>query len=219
MRIRTICLIDGFNFYHAIVRQHRNFACFKWCNYRRLAENFLETNDDLQRVIWFTASAYWDIGKVARHSALVKAQPEFGVEIVSGKFKKRTIHCPKCDKNYRPYKEKESDINLAISLVSNAYENSFDKALLITGDSDFVPAMKLVKSKFPAKQIGVIFADSPKNATELREGADFWRVITREHLVAAQLPDEIQLANGKTLNRPPEYRCHTPALFAPRHSD
>ena len=41
--------------------------------------------------------------------------------------------------------EKKIDIQIAIDMLSLAYENAYDTALLISGDGDFVPVVKKVK--------------------------------------------------------------------------
>ena len=41
--------------------------------------------------------------------------------------------------------EKKVDIRIAIDIVSLAYENAFDTAVLVSGDGDYVPIVKKVK--------------------------------------------------------------------------
>ncbi|MFX1392193.1 MAG: NYN domain-containing protein [Promethearchaeota archaeon] len=41
--------------------------------------------------------------------------------------------------------EKKIDIQIAINIISLAYENAYDTALLVSGDGDFVPVVKKVK--------------------------------------------------------------------------
>ena len=42
--------------------------------------------------------------------------------------------------------EKKIDIQIAIDMVSLAYENVYDKAILVSGDGDFLPVVKKIKS-------------------------------------------------------------------------
>jgi len=41
--------------------------------------------------------------------------------------------------------EKKVDIKIAIDIVSLAYENAYDTAVLVSGDGDFVPVVKKIK--------------------------------------------------------------------------
>jgi len=41
--------------------------------------------------------------------------------------------------------EKKVDIKIAVDIISLAYENAYDTAVLVSGDGDFVPVVKKVK--------------------------------------------------------------------------
>jgi len=41
--------------------------------------------------------------------------------------------------------EKKIDIKMAIDIISLAYENAYDKAVLVSGDGDFIPVVKKLK--------------------------------------------------------------------------
>ncbi len=41
--------------------------------------------------------------------------------------------------------EKKVDIQIAIDIISLAYENAYDTAVLVSGDGDFIPVVKKVK--------------------------------------------------------------------------
>ena len=45
------------------------------------------------------------------------------------------------------FEVKGDDIYLAVDLVSGAYENLYDTALIVSGDGDFVPAVKAIQKK------------------------------------------------------------------------
>lgn len=45
------------------------------------------------------------------------------------------------------YEAKEDDIQLAVDMVELAYNDSYDTAILVSSDGDFVPAIKAVKRK------------------------------------------------------------------------
>ena len=43
------------------------------------------------------------------------------------------------------YTVKGDDIQIAVDMVRLAYENAYDTAILVSGDGDFVPAIKAVQ--------------------------------------------------------------------------
>ncbi|MBS2121192.1 NYN domain-containing protein, partial [Salmonella enterica subsp. enterica serovar Typhimurium] len=52
--------------------------------------------------------------------------------------------------------EKESYVNLAISLVSCACNDEYDIAIIITADSDLCPPIKYVRERFPNKELWLV---------------------------------------------------------------
>lgn len=78
------------------------------------------------------------------------------------------------------YEEKETDVNVAVQMVAGAYENRYDTAVVISGDTDMVPAMKLVRSR--GKR--VIWCPFPEQegADDLRKLADTTFPLTEQFL-------------------------------------
>jgi uncharacterized LabA/DUF88 family protein len=200
---RVAVFIDGFNVYHAL-SDNPNYRRFKWLDYWKLAERYLLQNDRLVKVLFFTAYAYWTRDRVQRHRRLVKAQIERGVEVVFGKFRERQKYCNVCSNSYTGHEEKRTDVNIAVKLLQLAYRNDYDKAIIITGDSDIVPAIEAVRSTFPGKRVGVVVPIG-RRADEIKQAADFSILMTRDDLLGSLLPQRIQLRDGGVLTCPDEW--------------
>ena len=54
---------------------------------------------------------------------------------------------------YIRHEEKMADVNIANQLLLDAMEGKFDSAFLISGDSDLVPPIRTIKTRFPDKKI------------------------------------------------------------------
>jgi uncharacterized LabA/DUF88 family protein len=153
---RIIFLIDGFNLYHAL-DYRREYHKHKWINLVKLSQCFVtDKRDSLEAVYYFTTLATWDAGKVARHRLFIRAQAAQAVNVVYGEFKRKDRYCPLCRNHFRTVEEKQTDVNIAIYLFRLAVSDSYDKAIIISGDTDLTPAVKAVQATFPAKQIGVV---------------------------------------------------------------
>jgi len=61
------------------------------------------------------------------------------------------------------FEVKGDDVNLAVDLISGAYENLYDTAIIVSGDEDFVPAIKKVQ-KLGKKVINAYFKSSSSAA-------------------------------------------------------
>jgi len=77
----------------------------------------------------------------------------------------------------------------------------WDTALVISGDSDLIPAIEAIKKTFPAKQIGVVIPIS-RRAEELKQVADFHRKVKQKHLQTCQFDDTITIDQNTVLQRP-----------------
>lgn len=203
-KVRTVFFIDGFNVYHSLTHNPYYYK-FKWLNYKKLASLFVGAEDRVERILYFTAYAHWNQDKERRHRVLVKALQANGVEVVFGKFKPKDKTCSLCKGTYRTYEEKMTDVNIAVHLFRAAVKNEFDKAILITGDTDLVPVVRSIREMFPAKKIGVVFPIN-RAADELKQVADFHKKIKVYHLASSRFPDTICLANGTVIQCPATWR-------------
>jgi len=120
---------------------------------------------------------------------------ENGIKPIMGKFKEITRKCSICHKSYITHEEKRSDVNIALFLYSSAGKNEFDKAVIVSGDSDMIPAIEMVKAEYPEKKIGVMVPFGHM-AREIRNSADFQLKMKLEHLENSRLPKRIKTING-----------------------
>ena len=76
---------------------------------------------------------------------------------------------------------------MAVHLVNDACESTFDVALVISNDSDLAEAIRIARQK--GKAVGVANPDPTKQMNyKLYDVASFRRRIEGKHLKAAQMP-------------------------------
>ncbi|MFC1808327.1 NYN domain-containing protein [Candidatus Omnitrophota bacterium] len=204
---RILVLIDGFNLYHSIAdnKDHPELRKYKWLNLRKLVEPFVFRNkEEITRIVYFSAYAYWSREKVLRHQTYVSALRTISVEPIISPFKLVERECQICKKKYKTHEEKQTDVQIAINLFQEAIEDSYDKAIIISGDSDLIPAIKAVKSKFPLKEIKILFPPR-RRMVELTTVCDSSAKIKEKHLAAAQFPDTIRLGENARLDKPSKW--------------
>src|SRR4030042_554886 len=200
---KVIALVDGFNIYHSL-DENQSFRKYKWLNLRRLTELFIGKDEELGDVLYFSAYAFWEPDKVARHKIYINALMTANVTPILSEFKQKDRKCKECGKVYKSYEEKQTDVQIAINLFKVAIDGIYEKAVVISGDSDLIPALRAVKAKFPLKKIHLLFP--PNRAGEsLKRVADSYSRIREKHLAGAQFPDVIDLGNNQTLTKPSEW--------------
>lgn len=197
--------IDGFNLYHAI--DALGDVSLKWINYRLLAHSFLKPHETISRVAYFTAVMTWEKDKQVRHRNFIKAQLASGVEVIESNFRRMTRHCRVMDRYCARYEEKKTDVAFALSVFSDAMTGGFDRAVLITADSDQVPLANAVRAHFPDKTLTL--AAPPERGGGARElgAAVHDRVpITVGRLKGCKLPRDVRDGRGKVVaTRPAAY--------------
>ncbi|NUP91161.1 MAG: NYN domain-containing protein [Candidatus Sumerlaeia bacterium] len=192
--------IDGFNVYHAL-QGNPAYRKYKWLDYAALARCYVGGNDQVGRVNLYTAFTTWNAGKVARHREFLKAQCHQGVDVVLGHFKIKDKYCTNCRTVFRTPVEKRTDVNIAIGLFVGAHLNSYDRAILITGDTDVIPSIEAVKRIFPMKQVGIVIPLG-RRSEEIKLHCDFHFRMNENQLSRSQLPNPLVLGPGVQLHRP-----------------
>ena len=203
---RVSFFIDGFNVFHALDCE-KSYHKYKWIDYSALAKCFVSSKDTVADIFYFTAYAEWSQDKKMRHQLLIRALTIKGVKIVLGKFKLRDKKCRLCHRTYQTFEEKQTEVNISVKLFQCAYDDTFDTGILVTGDSDIVPAIRAVKESFPAKRIGVVIPIG-RSAEDMKNACDFHMKMKEKHLRDSQFPDTIIIDATKniTLNRPPAWK-------------
>jgi uncharacterized LabA/DUF88 family protein len=195
--MKVACYIDGFNLYHAI--DAFKDATLKWTDLHSLAKSYLREGEALEKVAFFTALNTWDRAKRQRHVNYVKALQESSVKVVLSRFETPKKFCHKNERYCPIREEKQTDVALAIEMLADCIELGIDRVLLITADSDQVPAVTQIKRLFP--ETSVFMIAPPKRlavARELSGICDGRTELTQGRIRQHQLPMEIR-AKGKLI--------------------
>lgn len=217
---RVAVFVDGFNVYH-FMNKNSNLRKYKWLNYCKLAECYIPRDSHITSVHYFTAFATWDKNKVSRHQIYIKALESVGVTAVVGRFK--MVKRPFVIKNdfsrdtfatsdgqirgtlFEGYtfEEKKTDVAIASYILRMAAQKSYDVALLISGDTDFEPALQELRSMAPHVQI-VVAVPNKHIAGSIKSlvGSSNCVSIREKDLAASQLPAVITLPSGSTISAP-----------------
>ena len=129
-----------------------------------------------------------------------------GVKTVLGKFKRVTKKCrADCKKEYFTFEEKETDINIAVTMLLESSKRNIDKVLLFSGDSDMIAGVKALKEFAPSVHIHAIIPYK-RTSIDLAQICHSYSRIKLKHLEHNQLPEKIDLGNGKILYRPEKWK-------------
>jgi uncharacterized LabA/DUF88 family protein len=197
---RVIAYIDGYNLYYGL--KDKGWKWFYWLNVAALANHLLKPDQTLLFTKYFTSIVLQPVDRHDRQNTFLEAlKTQDGIEITYGHFLSDVITCRNCGHTHITHHEKMTDVNIAVELLVDAYQDRYDLALLVTGDSDLVGPIKSIRRLFPEKSIIVAFP--PKRVSEaLKRTANGYTYIGPDSLSKSVFPDEIVKPDGFILKRP-----------------
>lgn len=149
--------IDGNNFYHGLRSLYGKDKSLKKFNFQEFIDYLIEEKE-LSKIFYYNAQLdkLKNLEKFNSQKEFFKRLreiPKFNLRLC--KLLKRKL--PFSKKYY--YVLKEDDIYMAVDIVEGACDDKFDIAIIISGDGDFVPAVKSVKKR-NKKVINIYFKKS-----------------------------------------------------------
>lgn len=171
---RIAIYIDGSNLYHKFCDKELNFPHKSKFDFRGLAEYLCRDNR-------LTYCGYY-IGVVRAKEDDVKGQEMrrnqqrlFNHLMTQGIFIKRG----QLMSQNGVYHEKGVDVQIAVDILIGAYQNLYDRAILISSDSDLIPAVKQARKL--GKEVEYI-GFSHKPTISLQRYADESRLLIKDEL-------------------------------------
>lgn len=209
--MKTIVYVDGFNLFYGLLRGTPNM----WLDLDSFVRSLLTDDYDIVKIKYFTARVRGEsIDTISVHDQycyLLALAENPVVKIVEGYYRRYRAKmpfakepCKSCNKvtyaTVWKVEEKKSDVNIAVEMTSDAYENRADAFVLVSGDADHAAALSAVRRRLGKKT--VVFNPHVGECVELRKLSTYYRNIPRDLPAKCQLPYEVTLANGRTIRRP-----------------
>lgn len=192
--------IDGFNLFFAIKR--KRWKHFYWYDPYQLAFDLCRTDETLVFCKYFTARVANNPEKQKRQASYLDALAAHSkAEIIYGRYKDEEHYCIGCGNRNKVPKEKMTDVNIAVQMLRDGFEDKWDRVILISGDSDLVPPLKALQELFPHKVRTLVFPPD-QYTKELYDLSSSKLSVGQERLTKAALPEEILTASGHKIKRP-----------------
>lgn len=166
---RVSFYIDGFNFYNGLKAKStidKSWKKFYWIDFVEFCQQFLGPDQILEQVKYFTAPPL-NVQKQIRQGKLFKANRLLNpskLEFIIGKYYKINIDCPNCNSTFQKPEEKRTDVNISVQMVGDCALNKSDILVLISADSDLVPAISFIRNNFTDKKIKIYFPPERSSA-------------------------------------------------------
>lgn len=211
---RVAVYIDGFNLFYGLKskrqgRRGRQWPCYYWLDIHKMSEKLLRPNQKLVLVRYFTARMPQDAndpGKVNRQNTYLEALqtlPE--TTLHEGYFVEKTRTCRRCGSTYKDYEEKMTDVNIATELLSDAQDDLFNTAFIVSADGDLAGPVAAVRRRYPGKRVIMAFPPDRNSVRMLKIATGFVR-LRQSTIRTSQLPPRMTGPHGQSLRRPRTWR-------------
>ena len=211
--------VDGFNLYHSVsqVADEAGDSSVKWLDLNGLLTGMLPLiGPAAEMAAWhyFTSLPEHlylkDPGRLQRHRTYVRAltaQGKIRPSITFGRIIRQQVVVQSMDQTFKAniWREKGADVALAMALLVEASHAGMDEAVILSGDTDYLPAVRAFREMYP--DIGLRFAFPRGRASKelLREAPASFTLAASSYW-SHRLPDAIKLPSGKYLHCPAEWR-------------
>lgn len=203
---RVIFYIDGFNFYFGL--REKKWKKYYWLDIVQFCSQFIRSHQEIIEVNYFSSIPINSHGDADRQDLLFSANkmnPLFNLHL--GKFLSKDKECRKCKGIIKSFEEKETDVNIATTMIRDCVLNRSDLSILISADSDLIPPINFIREFKPNHKIIVYFPPGRfsydlKNKSNVSIKLDSHE----DKFDKAVLPEEIELPNGYKIRRPPHWK-------------
>ena len=204
--MRVSFIVDGFNLYHSILtlKEITGYSA-KWLDLYRLCKSYLHLfgkDATLAEVYYFSAVpthlTTHNPDKVERHRIYINCLESTGVKVQLGRFKNKDVFCHRCKSMILKHEEKETDVAIAVKPFELFIKNACDMVVIMSGDTDLVPAIKTCQSIFHQKKIIFAFPFARKNNELLRLAPGSFE-ISKKQYANNLFPNLVKTAKGDFL--------------------
>lgn len=130
----------------------------------------------------------------------IAALEAHGIEVSISRFDRVNKHCHQHNRFCALREEKQTDVAMGVMMLSDCYERGIQRIILMTADSDQIPAVKAIKARFPET---IVYMVAPpkrlRNARELGNVCDGITELTAGRLRDHPLPADIRDGRGKLI--------------------
>lgn len=205
---RIAMFVDGWNFYLSLV--DAGIKSYGWCDFALLAKQQTQLQNAAVNVKYFTAADEPNPDKISDRQKTIwwQALRYRGFHIIEGRFRSTYFEVEQqVRRDRKKWREKETDTALASHMIADCnkiepdpdrpgvqlWTPGYDEAVLLSGDSDFVPPVKILVGEPFRRRVLVLL---PPNEEKAQASAqELWKPLAGNNLRVIQLT-KADLANA-----------------------
>lgn len=187
--------IDGFNLYYGCLKD----TPYRWLDLNKMCQ-LLFPSDEIVKIKYFTAPikirmSDSDPDRPNRQQTYLRALRTLpNIEIVEGIFLKHKVSMKLANKDgyalVIKHEEKGTDVNITSHLVHDAHNKAFERAVVISNDSDLVTPISIVTNEI--KLPVTVISPFDRNNIQLQKVATNVKQIRKGLLRVSQFDEKLE---------------------------
>ena len=194
---RVAVYVDGLNLHNGLLKS----GLPRWLDPVALGREVLQSGQKLAGVRYFTSPLIKNKRERHEQDLYLQVLETQGAEIVLGRFYVYPVRCPQCGRARMEAEEKQTDVNMAVRLLADAYRDLYDRAVLVSADSDLLSAVLEIPRLFLDKRVVVGIPPGLKSK-ELRQKVSNFR-LSAAHIRRSLAPSPVVTSAGRKIVAPP----------------
>ena len=192
--MKIIIYIDGFNLYYGCLKN----TPYRWLDVNKKCQ-LLFPNDEIIKIKYFTAPIKLrtndsDPDRPNRQQIYLRALRTLpNLEIIEGIFLRHRISMKLADKEGYAFviknEEKGTDVNIATNIVNDAHNGSFERAVVVSNDSDLVMPINVVVQEIRLRV--TVVSPFEKNNIQLKTASTDVKQIRKGLLRVSQFEEKL----------------------------
>jgi uncharacterized LabA/DUF88 family protein len=213
--MRLLFLVDALNLYYGVRSASPKRRTLLWLDLHKLCKVIgerMSPGASQIEVNYFTAIplhlAQKDAAKIQRHRDFIAALKATGVQISQQSFSQKSGNTYAKIKGSEElsWVEKGTDVAIISALFEKAHHDTFDHAVIMSNDADYLPAIDTLRRMYPNKS--VTFALTPAKGMvnrRLKAVPKAYHVTSTDY-ADCQLPEAVRVSRRRTITRPPAWQ-------------
>lgn len=149
---KVVFIVDGLNLFHSIINTLG--VQNSLIDLEKLCKTIILANEEIESIEYFTSYFKGDshIAVMQRKFITINKKSNI-IKLKLGLLRPRNLRCNFCNNEIHYFKEKYTDVNIAVSLLEKIQDSKLAKIYFLSADKDFAPLIRRINYNYQTPKI------------------------------------------------------------------
>ena len=149
---KVVFIVDGLNLFHSIINTLGVQNCL--IDIEKLCKTIILATEKIESVEYFTSYFKGNSQTAIMQRKFIAVNKKSKIiNLNLGLLRPRSLRCNFCNNQIHYFKEKYTDVNIAVSLLEKIQDSNLKKIYFLSADKDFAPLIKKMNYQFQSPKI------------------------------------------------------------------